>query len=248
MRTVAALIAGLLLSMTTFAAGLVVAITFLNAGEREAWPDGRETATLWTTEPTTVDKASQSLERLPPRPVPKEKKVAAISKEGAGARAEASTGDLPATDVAVDEALVDRLTTGSVDAPDLERDPSLASRQVADHVDWCARRYRSYSPEDNTYRPYGGGRRTCQSPYSGLAARAVLAEDADTGGNLATLAEDEAATGISDPGVEQASFDEMAEGDFDGDHVRSCFARYRSYRPADNSYQPYDGGPRRQCR
>ncbi|TGV78178.1 BA14K family protein, partial [Mesorhizobium sp. M00.F.Ca.ET.158.01.1.1] len=31
------------------------------------------------------------------------------------------------------------------------------------------------------------------------------------------------------------------------DHVDSCFSRYRSYRPEDNSYQPYSGGPRRQC-
>ncbi|HEV7306926.1 BA14K family protein [Ensifer sp.] len=29
-------------------------------------------------------------------------------------------------------------------------------------------------------------------------------------------------------------------------HTRWCYARYRSYRAYDNSYQPY-GGPRRQC-
>jgi|AraplaMF_Col_mLB_1032019.scaffolds.fasta_scaffold84809_1 hypothetical protein len=29
-------------------------------------------------------------------------------------------------------------------------------------------------------------------------------------------------------------------------HTRWCYARYRSYRAWDNSYQPY-GGPRRQC-
>ncbi len=29
-------------------------------------------------------------------------------------------------------------------------------------------------------------------------------------------------------------------------HVRSCYARYRSYRASDNTYQPYNG-PRRQC-
>lgn len=32
------------------------------------------------------------------------------------------------------------------------------------------------------------------------------------------------------------------------EHVAYCFSRYRSYRPEDNSYQPYRGGPRRQCR
>ena len=30
------------------------------------------------------------------------------------------------------------------------------------------------------------------------------------------------------------------------DHVQWCVQRYRSYRPADNTFQPYDG-PRRQC-
>lgn len=31
------------------------------------------------------------------------------------------------------------------------------------------------------------------------------------------------------------------------EHAESCFARYRSYRPEDNTYQPYGGGPRSQC-
>ena len=31
-----------------------------------------------------------------------------------------------------------------------------------------------------------------------------------------------------------------------GSHVRWCYARYRSYRAFDNSFQPYNG-PRRQC-
>lgn len=31
-------------------------------------------------------------------------------------------------------------------------------------------------------------------------------------------------------------------------HEARCASRYRSYRAADDSYQPYGGGPRRQCR
>jgi hypothetical protein len=31
-----------------------------------------------------------------------------------------------------------------------------------------------------------------------------------------------------------------------GSHVQRCYARYRSYRAYDNTYQPYNG-PRRQC-
>lgn len=34
-----------------------------------------------------------------------------------------------------------------------------------DHVTWCFNRYRSYRASDNTYQPYNGPRRQCQSPY-----------------------------------------------------------------------------------
>jgi len=33
----------------------------------------------------------------------------------------------------------------------------------------------------------------------------------------------------------------------DAAQAQFCYARYRSYRVEDNSYQPFDGGPRRQC-
>ncbi len=33
------------------------------------------------------------------------------------------------------------------------------------HVDWCYDRYRSYRARDNSYQPYSGGRRQCNSPY-----------------------------------------------------------------------------------
>lgn len=33
------------------------------------------------------------------------------------------------------------------------------------HVNWCANRYRSYRAYDNTYQPYNGPRRQCNSPY-----------------------------------------------------------------------------------
>jgi hypothetical protein len=33
------------------------------------------------------------------------------------------------------------------------------------HVSWCASRYRSYRAYDNTYQPYNGPRRQCNSPY-----------------------------------------------------------------------------------
>lgn len=34
------------------------------------------------------------------------------------------------------------------------------------HVNWCANRYRSYRAYDNTFQPYNGPRRQCNSPYN----------------------------------------------------------------------------------
>ena len=31
-------------------------------------------------------------------------------------------------------------------------------------------------------------------------------------------------------------------------HINDCMNRYRSYRVSDNTFQPYGGGPRQQCR
>ena len=33
------------------------------------------------------------------------------------------------------------------------------------HVDWCLNRYRSYSVRTDTFQPYNGPRRRCNSPY-----------------------------------------------------------------------------------
>ncbi|MEP1206978.1 MAG: BA14K family protein [Rhizobiaceae bacterium] len=44
-----------------------------------------------------------------------------------------------------------------------------SSRRSADrdeaHIDWCFDRYRSYRVHDNSWKPYNGPRRQCNSPY-----------------------------------------------------------------------------------
>ena len=97
------------------------------------------------------------------------------------------------------------------------------------HVAWCASRYRSYRPQDNSYMSYSGQQRPCVSPY--------LDAGDDQG------AQPSAAVSYVEGGVAPA----VATTALSADHVDSCFSRYRSYRPDDNSYQPYSGGPRRQC-
>lgn len=42
---------------------------------------------------------------------------------------------------------------------------SNAPRGGSAHVQWCYDRYRSYRASDNTYQPYSGPRRQCNSPY-----------------------------------------------------------------------------------
>ncbi|MFC3324437.1 BA14K family protein [Mesorhizobium cantuariense] len=94
------------------------------------------------------------------------------------------------------------------------------------HLAWCASRYRSYHPDDNSYLSYSGQLRPCISPYLEVAN----AGDGDeNGAGLGVYAANDGGEALS------------------ADHVDNCFSRYRSYRPEDNSYQPYSGGPRRQC-
>lgn len=235
MKMLAALIAGLFLSLTTFVAGLVIAITFLTAGEPDHPLDGKDVTTLWSTQPVAIDSAAQTFERLPARAVPKAQSVASLSDAATGARA--AIDATPAEARSDMEPGVDPVTTGSIERKVVEADAARDASRAAAHSDWCQRRYRSYDAATDSYRPYGGGARVCQSPYSTLAATEEPAEQAS---------EDLTADNTVTAEMEQAAY--TAEPIYaDGDHVQSCMARYRSYRPEDNSYQPFAGGPRRQC-
>jgi len=91
--------------------------------------------------------------------------------------------------------------------------------------------YSSYNPDDNSYMSYSGQQRPCVSPYLDTTAAAEQAAQQPTEVSY----------------VEAGAAPLVASADLSDDHVQSCFSRYRSYRPEDNSYQPYSGGPRRQC-
>ncbi|RFB95045.1 BA14K family protein [Rhizobium leguminosarum bv. trifolii] len=82
----------------------------------------------------------------------------------------------------------------------------------AEHLAWCAQRYRSFDPATNSYRSYSGEIRACSSPHQ--------------------------------PDV--AAADDGASPKVNPQAAAWCAARYRSYRPEDNTYQPWDG-PRRSC-
>jgi hypothetical protein len=251
MKTIAALIAGVLLSVMTFVAGLLIALFYVDGGEVQHRAAGLDSAVLWTSEPVKVDRNPASFERLAARPAPEETKVANIKADPKRIAAGGTSGTAASFDAAADnsQAMIDPVTTGAIDPDPAEGEADLQTPQNIAHIEWCSRRYRSYRADDNTYKPYGGRRRPCESPYAGVTTADVEQvpdiNGARTSGqpfqNTTHLNEDDAA-------LEQASFDEAPGAYVSEDHMRSCMQRYRSYRPEDNTYQPYDGGPRRQCR
>jgi hypothetical protein len=129
---------------------------------------------------------------------------------------------------------LDAIVTGSIQPPADEQQAVPAA-----HVEWCASHYRSYRPDDDHYTSYSGQQRPCISPYFQAGAT----------GRTSPLPDDASYVEANDAW----SMDGDVASDGTGgawvspDHVQYCFSRYRSYRPEDNSYQPYSGGPRRQC-
>jgi hypothetical protein len=129
---------------------------------------------------------------------------------------------------------VDMTATASLQPETISGQDALRSDvNFAAHVEWCQRRYRSYRANDNSYTSYDGDDRPCASPYSDdlLAAFPEMASETISG----------------EPIAARYAMDETSGGFVEPNHASECFARYRSYRPSDNSYQPYGGGPRQQC-
>lgn len=236
MKTIAALIAGLLLSVATYLGGVVTGTT-LSHGTTQLKPQNMDTASLWTSEPMLVHRERQVLTRLPARRQPGTETATTINRTGIDGNVAYSPRNgtnLPAVDA---QGGVDDMTTGAID-PDQKIDPSQQA-----HVEWCSRRYASYRPADDTYKPYSGGRRPCMSPKLD-----IVATETSPDSTAATAQQPSEMTGNeSQPEVQAASYDESASIN-DSAHARSCASRYHSYDAEDNTYQPYDGGPRRQCR
>ena len=242
MKALLAIVAGFGASLGMFAGGLAFAV-YLLAVEPERQPGPSvDVADLWSAEPRKVDKAAQDFERLPPATVPGPERTAE----------EAAPVPIPGQ--------VDDFDTGSVQAAAGEdagaepAEPAFTDELSAAHRAWCAERYRSYRPADDSYTSYSGAEQPCVSPFSGDMAAASGAAASDgapswVAESYPELLEEPAVQYASDGPDAFAPNDALASDAFaSDDHVSHCFSRYRSYRPEDNSYQPYGGGPRRQCR
>lgn len=223
MKILLMILSGCVVTIGFYAVGLVTAIFFLSAEPAPAWKPSADAGGKWTLEPVTVARADQDFERVSPTSVQGSFETGE-STTPAGSDLERA-GERVAVTIA-SEAPVDRITTASLtdDAPALQ--PDSAAGIEADHIEWCANRYRSYRVETNSYTAYSGETRECVSPHSGGS----IASYDDEGLYASAQAPAPATAGLS------------------ARHIQSCFDRYRSYRPEDNSYQPYSGGPRRQCR
>jgi hypothetical protein len=202
-----------------FASGGAVAAWFLAAEPVQQTKTNVDATDLWTREPRKVNTAAQNLARVSARPPLSEP----LNTPKRVATSNSGTEE------------IDPTATGSVEPAMLQEEGSARDTDLVAvaHQEWCARHYRSYDPLDNTYRPYSGGRRVCVSPY---VEAVPLSEDQQ--GKAGQAAE-----------TRLFEYAEAEDGmQINSEHVAYCFSRYRSYRPQDNSYQPYGGGQRRQCR
>jgi hypothetical protein len=221
MRPVLAAAGGFVVSLGMFAGGVIAAASYLSAEPVRPGLDAANVASAWTSQAQRVDVANQDFERLPAATQPYD---------------QASADTVRSSAQRVDVASAEPLTFASLEA---EQDEGSQIASAA-HLDWCHGRYRSYRESDNTYQPYSGGRKECVSPHmaetTGNAgqALAVLAGEREQGRNHGAM-------------LGYADETRQPRADYASSHINDCFARYRSYRPSDNTYQPYGGGPRRQC-
>nr|WP_314093219.1 BA14K family protein [uncultured Shinella sp.] len=221
MRAIAALAAGVLLSLATFVAGVLGTVVYLSDMQAPNAQKSSDVSDLWTSKPVLVATDNPRLIRVSARSPQKDDQAEQLYTPDGG-----ETPD------------VDMVETGST--PDIEQ---VALTDLAphnpQHMEWCALRYNSYRAQDDTYQPYQGKRRRCTSPYQtvaddGIAAFAASAQD---------VADSQRLEGeVGDALTMQTAYlvDEV--------HAQRCSTRYRSYRFEDNTYQPLSGGPRRQCR
>lgn len=147
---------------------------------------------LWTSEIKRVDVAQQTYERVPGAPMPDTLVAKAASPDrdagmpGSANGIAAAQNDEAEIEVAVQQWCSARYR--SYDAADNTYQPygggprkpcaapeeltssvqqaalQPASPVLDDHARWCNNRYNSYRVEDNTYQPFSGGRKQCNSP------------------------------------------------------------------------------------
>jgi hypothetical protein len=246
MKPILLLLGSLVLLVMVFLSGVIITANVIAEPEPHKFAHV-DTPDLWTSKPKAVDTAGQDYQRLPAATPPAS--IAADTRETAAVQQTASGG------------AVDTTVTGSLNPQQrpIVPQPQEERRAMVDpaQADWCFARYRSYRIEDNSYQPLSGGpRRQCQAP--GAPASGTVAAAPARGQSQASQMQDELqplpqmpatrANQRADDGAAGYAQSQAIDADVPaGFHEEWCFARYRSYQAEDNSYQPFAGGPRRQC-
>jgi len=259
MYSVMAVAAGFAFSVCMFAVGAGTAVYLIAIEPQQGQgQDGQasagEVADLWTATPRTIRSPEGSLDRLQP----------GTGSSLATFAVAPDTAAHSAPILVADNGLAETDASPSAIVPQPPSRPPIDI--LSQHVAWCFDRYRSYRTEDDSYTAYSGDRRACVSPYTDELV--AWAEQPSPELTTAYLGDNSAADRakvdyrfqhamrgetLGDAIVRGADAVELfyasanvGTGRSD-DHVSKCFARYRSYRAEDNSYQPYGGGSRRQC-
>lgn len=219
MRSFIAVLSGFGLTLIIFGGGALTAVFFINATPAPVHQLDGDMGALWTNRAVKVNAAAQDLERLPARATPQQTGQDKDIRPPRNPEPGYDPGSVHATMLA-----------------DIPTQPNPKAAMNTAHVEWCSERYRSYDPADNSYNAYSGERRECISSYSGYSSR-----QPEEPQSVSTTAE------ASPELTSTAHSEEMPEATLDSEHIQSCFERYQSYRPEDNTYQPYGGGPRQQC-
>ncbi|BCM18622.1 BA14K family protein [Mesorhizobium sp. J8] len=276
MKALLGIAGGFVLTLAVFASGLAFATWLLAAKPvRQATP-AIGVSELWTKDAQPVDPQKQNLERIPAQQA-----AATPAKAGEPGLSESTKADGGTQTTALATPAPPLQPLPGVSGPGQPAPPATGGPQqpaavdqgaqqqqlpVA-HLQWCAARYRSYRPAENSYRSYSGELRPCISPYyEPGGGRTASTEAGQNEQAAANDRPDAIADQMSDDQAEMEGYAPSSGGyattyggppeeispqtsgrPVSADHVDYCFSRYRSYDPRDNTYQPFDGGPRRQC-
>ncbi|MCJ9745359.1 BA14K family protein [Neorhizobium sp. SHOUNA12A] len=246
MKPILLLLGSLVLLVLVFLSGVIITANVIAVPEPHKFAN-MDTPDLWTSKPKAVDTAGQDYQRPPAATPP--------------ASVAADTRETPAVQQTATGVAVDNTVTGSINPQQPATVPQSQDERKAmldpAQADWCSARYKSYRAEDNSYQPFSGGsRRQCRAP--GAAATGTVAAAPMRDQPQALQMQDElqplperpatrANQRANDGAVGYAQSRAIEADAPAGSHEEWCFARYRSYQAEDNSYQPFAGGPRRQC-
>lgn len=222
MKSAILLLSGVSTSVALLVGGLAVVEAALPSDDPHIFKDDK--TPLWTSAPVSIsDRDNQPYERVAAQLPADTVTVASLppSSKPDLSRDQENPG-------------LDMMVTAALSDESRSEEGTIAVGYTADHLDWCSNKYRSYRPEDNSYLSYSGMRKDCTSPY---------------GDDMDELAELQRAPWPSEGSV--TYYRTSTTGDTSmmvgSAQAQACASRYNSYRASDNSYQPYGGGPRRQC-